>query len=428
MQIKPFETIRGFYDKDTIKSIRSDVHYTPKPESYAKAGPDKFYTNMLGRLVLSKKYLIKFEDLGTVFIKILYIYYHNNMSEIHDINELKENKDTELKLSNIITSLYTDDYRKYYGNVIYTFTGSGQIVNTVFENKQKFDKSDYTPEETLNNYNECLFAFIVSENPFKIQIDVGKNQTFFSNGNTFTNAFQLVHEEMFKEKTTVGELLDNNIVNLEFNSYKSTIYKDMNTFNDTNLLNMSQGYTTAAIEGEKYLDSPASHVFAARDNKLGDMMVYSECLKSMMLEIFKAYKFTMIDRIDFSYYNKKLFLNKITSPFDKVHRTLILNAATQICNRFEKSISEISSIFENCNILVTINDNYIFVRFEDKDTKEKIDKMSFMDDLICDFMYYNLKSKRYKKNHPSNIMKDNMRMSTMMHYFDEEYLKHDIPF
>ena len=430
MQIKPFEAIvSGYYDKDTIKSIRVDMHYIPKAVAYAKAGKDENYSNMMGKLIVSKKYLIKFENIGTAFVKLIYIYLHKNTSEINNIEELNNHKDTELKLTNIITSMFDDNYCHYFGNAIYTFTGSGQLVTTVFENKQK-----YTQEEsnnainTFNNFDKCLYAFIVSDNPLKLHIDKSDSKIFNSNGRSFSSTHQLVGDELFKETTSIGELLSNNFVNLEFSGYKSTMYKDMNTFNDSNLLNISQGYITAAIESEKHLGHPASHTLAARDNKLGDMMIYSECLKSMMLEVFKGFKISMIDRMDMTYTSDgdKLHINKVITPFDKTHATMELNAMTSICDKFRKAVDDILTVFDNCIIHISINDAYIFIRIKNKDKDETVDKMVFIDDLINDFVYYNIKSKRFKKNHFSNVMKDNMRMSTMMHYFDNEI--EDIPF
>jgi len=432
MQIKPFEAIAsGYYDKDTIKSIRVDMHYIPKTVTYAKAGKDENYSNIVGKLIVSKKYLIKFENIGTVFVKIIYIYHHKNTSEINNVEELNDHKDTELKLTDIITSMYDDNYHHYFGNVIYTFTGSGQLVTTVFESKQKYaqDNDDSNSAiKTFNNFDKCLYAFIVSDNPLKIHIDKNDNKIFNSNGKSFNATRQLARDELFKETTDIGELLNNNFVNLEFNGYKSTMYKDMNTFNDSNLLNISQGYITAAIEDEKHLGHPISRVLSARDNKLGDMMIYSECLKSMMLELFKGFKMSMIDRIDMTYTSDgdKLHINKVITPFDKPHVTMELNAMTSICDRFRKAVDDILTIFDNCIIHISINDVYIFVRIKNKDKDETVDKMVFIDDLINDFVYYNFKSKRFKKNHYSNVMKDNMRMSTMMHYFDKEI--EDIPF
>lgn len=430
MQIKPFEAIAsGYYDKDTIKSIRVDMHYIPKTVTHAKAGKDENYSNIMGKLIVSKKYLIKFENIGTVFVKLIYIYHHKNTSEINNIEELNNHKDTELKLTNIITSMFDDNYRHYFGNAIYTFTGSGQLVTTVFESKQK-----YTQEEsnnainTFNNFDKCLYAFIISDNPLKLHIDKNDSKIFNSNGRSFSSTHQLVGDELFKETTSIGELLSNNFVNLEFNGYKSTMYKDMNTFNDSNLLNISQGYITSAIESEKRLGYPASYTLAARDNKLGDMMIYSECLKSMMLEVFKGFKISMIDRMDMTYTSDgdKLHINKVITPFDKTHATMELNAMTSICDKFRKAVDDILTVFDNCIIHISINDAYIFIRIKNKDKDETVDKMVFIDDLINDFVYYNIKSKRFKKNHFSNVMKDNMRMSTMMHYFDKEI--EDIPF
>lgn len=399
MLIKPFKSVEEISNINTIKNIKTDVTYIPYDN----------HNNEFGRLVVSKKYLIKnfTSTNNTTFVKLVYYFIHECESEIKNIDDLRNTKIGDLNLRYITTSLYDSDPNHFFGNLIYDTTTPSQAVHTIFDYKQNvdtFSEDSYTINDVNSAYQNAMFLTIDDDNKdgsvkFGIMRGINKN-------------FQLHHDYRIRTVRQIQEIL--NSVNLSFNSYKKELKSDFDSFDSNILLGTSQ--EIHALTYDKDITAPTMIK--------NEIIIKKDALDRIMSDTLKPLNLTMIDNLNALYINGELTISKIKYPFDKMYVEFVERALLVFRDSLCSSILEAEKLLGRIDLMISISDTFVVAKIKFLENgigvMKECETLDFQDECATMYLYNYCKSKRYKRNHQSNFDYQNDRIGYLMDYFYEE--------
>ena len=395
MLIKPFKSLKDVADSiETIRSISTTIDYIPSIND-----------NGVGRLVISRKYLIKnFTSKNSLsFVKVVYCF-------IHKFKEPKLTNDNirqlgELDLQYVTTSVYDSDENHYFGNTVYDTTiRSSQVVHKIFDMTQNLSDMCYGEDSYHLEYEgkQIYFVEIIQDeikDGCKLGLSIGVCPTY-----------QLSSEYRIRKYRRINEFLRDSSIRI--NSYDGYLKNKIDSFSETSLLKMSQEITTKSL-------SEVGTLSLVKSTRANELLVIKDVMDRVLSDLIKVDMLSLLDNISFIYDKGKISITNVEYPFDKILVSFLERVVLMYKKHIEFAMQPAEDILGNFKMIININNLYsmCFIRLNEESMFTTID---FKDEIIRNYIFNNCKSKRYRKTHMSNMQKNEATVNEMFDYFDDD--------